>query len=67
MKPMTVRLSDDQATDLETVAAVDGMSAAEVVRVAIASHIEGRKRDPQFREALRARIEREQHLLKVRE
>lgn len=60
---MTVRLPDDQATELETVAAVDGLPVAEVIRVAVAAHIENRKRDPQFQASLRARIERDRRLL----
>lgn len=60
---MTLRLDDDQASDLDTVAAVDGIPVAEVVRVAIAAHIEGRKRDAGFQAALKARIERDQRLL----
>jgi predicted DNA-binding protein len=67
MKSMTLRLAHDQAADLDTVAAVDGVPVAEVVRSAIASHIEDRKRDPRFQAALKARIERDQRLLEVRQ
>ena len=61
---MTLRLQDELAGDLDTVAAVDGIPVAEVVRVAIAAHIETRTDDPQFQQALKARIERDQQLLK---
>jgi len=60
---MTLRLEDLQAAQLDTVAAVDGIPVAEVVRTAIAAHIENRTADPQFQAALKARIERDQQLL----
>jgi len=62
-KAMTVRLSTDQAEELETVATVDEQPVAEVVRAAIAEHIERRKRDVAFQDSLRGRIDRAQRLL----
>ena len=63
-KAMTIRLSEEQADLLETVAAVDGLSVSEVVRAAIAEHISVRKGDPEFRESLRERIKRVERLLR---
>ena len=62
-KAMTIRLSADQAEDLTTVAAVDGQPIAQVIRTAIAGHIEERKRDVEFQDGLRQRIERAQQML----
>lgn len=62
-KAMTIRLSADQSEELDTVAAVDGQPISHVIRSAIAEHIEGRKRDAEFQEMLRQRIERERRLL----
>ena len=62
-KAMTIRLSAEQAEELDTVAAVDGEAVAQVVRVAIAGHIEKRKRDPAFQDSLRQRIARAQLML----
>jgi predicted transcriptional regulator len=62
-KAMTIRLSSDQAEALETVATVDNRSVSDVIRAAIAEHIETRKRDQGFRESLRDRIERAQKLI----
>lgn len=65
-KAMTVRLSPEQAEELETVATVDNQPIAEVIRAAIAEHIEGRKRDAEFQDSLRARIERAEQMLSDR-
>ena len=62
-KAMTIRLSADQAEDLNTVAAVDGVPISQVIRMAIADHIEERKRDAAFQDGLRQRIERAQRML----
>ena len=60
---MTIRLTSDQAEDLNTVAAVDGVPVSQVIRAAIAGHIEERKRDEVFQDGLRQRIEIAQRML----
>jgi predicted transcriptional regulator len=62
-KAMTIRLSADQAELLETVATVDGQPVSEVIRAAIANHIEKRKHDSAFQDGLKQRIDRAQQLL----
>lgn len=62
-KAMTIRLSADQADALETVAAVDDQPVSEVIRTAISAHIAQRKRDDDFQQGLRARIERAERML----
>lgn len=62
-KAMTIRLSAEQAEELETVATVDNQPIAEVIRAAIAEHIADRKRDAQFQDSLRQRIERTRQML----
>ena len=62
-KAMTIRLSADQAEALETVAGVEERAVSDVIRAAIAEHIETRRRDPDFQEGLKERIERAQQLL----
>lgn len=62
-KAMTIRLSAEQAEQLETVAAVDAVPIADVIRTAIAEHIDARKRDEAFRRSLRDRIERTERML----
>jgi predicted transcriptional regulator len=62
-KAMTIRMSADQAEALETVATVEQLAVAEVIRAAITEHVENRRRDPQFQEELRGRIDRAQRFL----
>lgn len=63
-KAMTIRISEEQADQLETVATVENQPVSEVIRAAIASHIEAVTSGEQFQAGLRARIERAQSLLK---
>jgi len=65
-KSMTVRLSKDQAEELETVAAVDEKPVSEVIRAAIAEHILARKNTSDFQDSLKDRIQRAQQMLKQR-
>lgn len=62
-KAMTIRLSADQAEALETVANVEDMPISDVIRAAITSHIETRRRDPHFQAGLKDRISRARKLL----
>ncbi len=62
-KAMTIRLSAEQAEALETVANIEDRPIAEVIRAAIAEHIDSRKKDPSFQQGLKERIERERRLL----
>jgi predicted transcriptional regulator len=61
---MTIRLSPDQAEQLQTVADVDDIPVAEVIRAAVALHVEARQKDRRFQESLRERIERAQTMLR---
>lgn len=62
-KAFTVRLDADQATDLEAVAAADGISVAEEIRRAVADRIEARRQDPAFQKRIRSIIEQNQRVL----
>jgi predicted transcriptional regulator len=62
-KAMTIRLSADQAEALETVATVEQRAVSDIIRAAIAEHIEHRKRDPAFQKGLKERIERARRFL----
>jgi len=62
-RALTVRLSPEQAEELELVAAVARQPVSEIIRSAIAEHIETRKQDKAFRKGLRARIERAQRMI----
>ncbi|MBT9503144.1 MAG: ribbon-helix-helix protein, CopG family [Burkholderiaceae bacterium] len=62
-KAMTIRLSEEQAEELETVANVENLPVSEIIRAAIASHVKQRKQDPAFQSSLRDRILRAQRFL----
>lgn len=63
-KAMTIRLSQDQAEALETVAAVDSMAVSEVIRTAIEHHINLRAEQDDFQVGLQERLDRAQKLLR---
>lgn len=63
-KAMTIRLSQDQSDALETVATVEDRPVSEIIRAAIAQHVESRTKDPAFQVSLRERIKRVERLLK---
>ena len=60
---MTIRLSVEQAQELETVASVDDLPIVDVIRAAISEHVETRKKDSEFQQNLRSRIQQAQSLL----
>jgi len=62
-KAMTIRLLTEQAEALETVATVEQRPISDVIRSAIAEHIESRKSDPSFQKGLKERLQRTQRLL----
>lgn len=62
-KAMTIRLSEEQAEALETVADVEDRAVSDVIRAAITEHIESCRRDPKFQEGLQARLNRTRRLL----
>jgi predicted DNA-binding protein len=64
VKSMTIRLSADQAEALETVANVEARPVSEVIRAAIAQHIDARRNDPVFQDNLKDRLDRTRRLLR---
>lgn len=64
-KAMTIRLSREQAEQLETVATIDNQPVSEVIRAAITEHILRRTDDREFQDSLKNRIERAQQMLKT--
>lgn len=63
IKVTTVRLEEELANELAAVARVDGMSASEAVREAVASHVAERRADPDFQKALKLRMEEDRQIL----
>ena len=62
-KTMTVRLSDEQARELEAVARVDETPVSEAVRNAIADRIEARRKDKDFQARLKRLMQENQAAL----
>jgi predicted transcriptional regulator len=62
-KAMTLRLPGDLHERLAAVAEVEGEPISEVVRRAVADHVEQRRRDPEFRAKLADTLRRRQRLL----
>jgi hypothetical protein len=62
-KNMTLRLSDEQAAELEAMALIEAVPIAEEIRKAIAEHIAKRRKDRAFQERLKASLKRHQELL----
>ena len=63
IRAMTLRLDEDQADDVETVAKVDGLPVADVIRAAVAAHVAARRADPAFRASLRRHLAKGYRLL----
>lgn len=62
-KTMTLRLSDEQAADLEAMARVDDVPVSEAIRAAIDERIKARREDRQFQARLRRLMAENQRAL----
>jgi predicted transcriptional regulator len=62
-KAMTLRLPGDLHERLAAVAEVEGEPISEVVRRAVAQHVEQRRRDPDFQAKLQDTLRRQRQLL----
>jgi len=64
-KNIVLRLDQELAERLQTVADVEGRSVSEVLREAVASLVEQRRRDERFIRLLEENVARHQRLLKA--
>ena len=62
-RALTVRLTAEQAEELEAVALVDNIPVAEAIRLAVAAHIEARRHDEAFQERRKESLARSVRLL----
>jgi predicted transcriptional regulator len=62
-KTMTLRLTDEQARDLEALARVDDVPVSEAVRQAIDERIRARREDKDFQARLRRLLEENRQAL----
>jgi hypothetical protein len=62
-KNFTVRLPDDEASNVEALARAEGLSLNETVRRALVEAIEARRADPEFKSRVQRIIEEDRELL----
>jgi predicted transcriptional regulator len=56
---MTLRLDHELAARVEALAEIESIPVTQVIRSALSSHIEQRKRDPDFRSKLQRQLARQ--------
>ena len=64
-KSMTLRMDAHLAETVQTVADVEGTTVSNVIRDALAEHVERRRRDPEFQALLQRNLRRHQELLNM--
>lgn len=64
-KSMTLRMDEGLASKVRTIAEVDGTTVSDVIRDALAEHVERRRRDPEFQGMLKRNLQRHQELLSL--
>lgn len=64
-KSLTLRIDRTLADQARTVADVEGSTVSDVIRDALAVHVERRRKDPEFQALLRRNLERHQELLNM--
>lgn len=62
-KVLSLRLSEEMATEIAAVARIDGVPTTESIREAIANHIESRQASEDFRQRLKKRLEEDRAAL----
>jgi len=62
-KNFTVRLPDEEATDVEALARAEGLSLNETVRRALVEAVEARRADPGFKQRVQKIIQEDRELL----
>lgn len=62
-KSMTLRMEEPLADKVYTIAEVEGTTVSDVIRDALAEHVEQRRRDPEFQTMLKSNLQRHKELL----
>lgn len=63
IKSMTLRLDGELVDKVRTIAEVEETTVSNVIRDALADHVEKRRRDPEFQAMLKCNLQRHQELL----
>ena len=64
-KSMTLRIDGNLAERVRTVAEVEETTVSDVIRDALAEHVERRRRDPEFQAMLKRNLRRHEELLNM--
>ena len=64
-KSMTLRIDEALAERVRTIAEVEDTTVSEVIRDALAEHVERRRRDPEFQAMLQRNLRRHEELLRM--
>ncbi|MCY3650956.1 MAG: ribbon-helix-helix protein, CopG family [Acidimicrobiaceae bacterium] len=64
-KSMTLRIDEALAERVRTIAEVEDTTVSEVIRDALAEHVERRRRDPEFQTMLKRNLRRHEELLSM--
>ncbi len=64
-KSMTMRIDETLAQRVRTIAEVEETSVSDVIRDALAEHVERRRSDPEFQAMLKRNLQRHQELLSM--
>ena len=64
-KSMTLRIDENLAERVRTVAEVEETSVSDVIRDALAEHVERRRRDPEFQAMLKRNLRRHEEMLNM--
>lgn len=65
IKSMTLRLDGELVDKVRTIAEVEETTVSDVIRDALADHVEKRRRDPEFQAMLKRNLRRHQELLSM--
>ena len=64
-KSMTLRIDETLAERVRTIAEVEETTVSDVIRDALAEHVERRRRDPEFQTMLQRNLRRHEELLNM--
>ena len=64
-KSMTLRMDERLAEKVQSIAEVEGTTVSNVIRDALAEHVERRRRDPELQAMLQRNLQRHQELLNM--
>ena len=65
IKNMTLRIDENLAERVRTIAEVEETTVSDVIRDALAEHVERRRGDPEFQAMLERNLRRHQELLSM--